>query len=640
MFQTLTEREKKILIILNDFNQGYIKCERIAHLLSKSIKTVSNDIRSINNLTHQKIFVIDSKRNNGYRLIVKDQAEFEQLMKMIKSEIDNIFLDDNTKNYDLLCYLLNHKESVKLQDLIDETYLSESTIRNEIRRLTPLLNNYGLNISTKNNIELRGREHEMRLLIMRILRNKGCKSEIESAYIKKIINNVEELNEICTRSEYVLIKYNDFSLATKAIKQIARYLAVANMRNRANFYLDVSFSESINSYHVERSVAKEIVEYTQATYNYFLTETDVEFVTLMIAISCSPRKVLEKNMPNETIRLADYIINYVCELTENSTFKEDRCFCEQIYTYVYGKKLRDQYHVYNECLPFVQIKRKRSAAMELGIMISSMIEERFNIHYTEREVITLLTYLGNIFSKTGIYNQKRNIAVASKYGMGESRRIVDMLKINFYQFIDNITPMEIYEINELTLSKIDMIITDDRRLVSSCPVYLIHKFALGNEIPAEVHNTIRNRINNAEQLLELVGHDIYANVEIDDRKIAFKIINQIYQGLYHTEKNIIKELMKRDHRISYEYGNRSSVIFFPDERIKEVKFVVLISKKPFVWQEEMVNVIFVVFAGNSSVFNTRYIGGALPSLLENIEFINDFTANPTHETLKKYLHLI
>lgn len=639
MVYSLTEREKKILIILNNYVGSYIQGERIAHLLSKSVKTVSNDIHSINQFFHNTAVKIDSKRNNGYQLNILNESQFKGLMENIWSEVDTIFTSQTNKSYDLLCYLLDQNKPIRIQKLIEISYLSESSIRSEIKKMAPLLRECDLSITTKNNIQLQGKEQKIRFLIIRILRNKGRKSETEVKFVDKFTGDHDMIGELSTRIEYLLIKYNDFSISGKSIKMIARFLAVSMNRNRTNHYLRFNDSQLQSDYPYEFCVAKEIVSFAQQAYLCTLTDSDIQFIALLFAISSNPKKILEKNLDNDTIHIANYIINYICEITRNDSFKDDHILCEQIYTYLYAKRLRDKYKIYNESLPFKQIKRKRAAAAELSIMLMKMMEKEFLLSYTEKETLTLLTCLGNIISKTGIYNQKRRIAIASKYGMVESRRILEMLEINFYQYVDEMVAFEVYELNDINLMNFDLVVTDDRRLSLPIPVFLLNKFSLSNEIAPELRNLIQNRINNATRLAELIGDDIWTNLSMENKKEVFYYVNSLYQKNYSSKKSIVEDLIKRDCRVSYEYGNKSAIIYYPDDHIRQLKFHVLLLKKPMLWNEELVGIIFVVFAENTDIINTRFIGGHLPILIENIEFLNEFMSNPTSEIIRKHLGL-
>ena len=165
-------REKSILQFLIKHRERYVTSKELAEYLSCSDRTVRNHLKSIDQTLNLQGVSLVSKQGQGYRLFFESQ-EACQTFRMIYELGD----DYNTKSSmsqsdDRLAFILNkllfEQVPVLFDDLVEELYVSRSTLSNDFKKIRQMLAEYNLTIESRANkgVYVSGEELDKRRFII------------------------------------------------------------------------------------------------------------------------------------------------------------------------------------------------------------------------------------------------------------------------------------------------------------------------------------------------------------------------------------------------------------------------------------------------------------------------------------------
>lgn len=199
----MKQREKDILNYLIT-HRHLISKKELADQHQVSVSTIRDEIKNLNEFLKIYDVEITSIRGSGVRIEGSDENIQEVLDKI---NTDKSHLD---RCYYIAYYLLTHKGSyVKISELAEQFYLSQSAIRNDLDRLNKLLKNEKvvLEFNKGKGVQLVGEEKELRNFLSKIL---AIQADILDPYGFK--------------SSYKTIQERIISICQLDIEPIHRYL--------------------------------------------------------------------------------------------------------------------------------------------------------------------------------------------------------------------------------------------------------------------------------------------------------------------------------------------------------------------------------------------------------------------------------
>lgn len=131
--------EERTKQIINHLSSEFVGSDWIAAKIGVSSKTIRNDIKELNKVLKDHGAIIETKPRKGLRLIVQDSQAYQTYLQSltITSVIPSSF--DQRVEY-LQEYLLNTRDWVKIEDLCDQLYVSQSNLSNCLKKLENSLN--------------------------------------------------------------------------------------------------------------------------------------------------------------------------------------------------------------------------------------------------------------------------------------------------------------------------------------------------------------------------------------------------------------------------------------------------------------------------------------------------------------------
>ena len=204
-----------------------------------SKKTIQNEIKDINK--ELKNGEIVSIRGVGYKL--------EGNVDDIDIKISNLY------EYDRIEYIIKKiinisstdKDTIKLEDLADSMYVSLSTVKNDLKEVKKILDEYNLKISSKHKQGICIEASEE--YIIKFIINYSNKAD-NSLNIKDFLSNNIIENIFSKKILLDTLNYENMILTDNEFKNIVNYISIYLSRNNTN---QIDFiKEYIKNYKIKR----------------------------------------------------------------------------------------------------------------------------------------------------------------------------------------------------------------------------------------------------------------------------------------------------------------------------------------------------------------------------------------------------
>ena len=148
----ITSRQLNIIKTLLSSNEA-MSSIALSQAIGCSTKTIQSEIKYINKVIKKGKIV--STRGIGYK--IEGSLEEIDLNEDIYNDIDRVgYIIKELLN-------LKNEEAVKLEDLADSMYVSVSTVKNDLKEVKEILNDYNIKVATKHKqgILVLGREKDI-----------------------------------------------------------------------------------------------------------------------------------------------------------------------------------------------------------------------------------------------------------------------------------------------------------------------------------------------------------------------------------------------------------------------------------------------------------------------------------------------
>ena len=211
-----------------------------------STKTIQNEIKEVNK--ELKNCEIVSIRGIGYK---------------IEGNLDDIDIkNSDLYDYDRVEYIIKKiinlsstdKDTIKLEDLADSMYVSLSTVKNDLKEVKKILNEYNLKISSKHKqgICIEASEEDIIKFIINYSNKVDNSLNIKDFLNNNIIENLFSIKKILLDT----LSYENMILTDNEFKNIVNYISIYLSRNNTNqsdfikeFCRDLNIATSINLSH-------------------------------------------------------------------------------------------------------------------------------------------------------------------------------------------------------------------------------------------------------------------------------------------------------------------------------------------------------------------------------------------------------
>ncbi|MFD2706973.1 BglG family transcription antiterminator [Salibacterium lacus] len=594
----MNRRQLKIIKILLNHDSS-ITSEYLSSIIQVSSKTIRNDIRKMNREYDNIGLSVKSQVGKGYYIEVSNEdtlADVQQLMDC-NSEYSAGEMESRVEY--LLYQFFFQKKYIKSQDLMNDLFISRSTLQKHMNQVRNILSKYQLSLKTVPNygLTLNGEESNIRSAMASemiqtgdnaiAVMNSSIIGDTQVQQLKSLILDVLKefqltlsdiaLNNITIQ---IIIVYKrvsnghwiNRSIMDYAIEPSQEFQIANNVLKKVEECSDISFPHQ-EAYYIAMQLRGTRLSINEETIETSLKEKDVFHITKDIL------EAVEKRMGYEFIHDEELFHGLMQHLNP------------VMYRYFNNIEFK------NPVLP--SIKNQYPVAFEAGIVAKEILADSFNIYLGENETGYLALHFGAALErKKSIVHPKRCLLVCTS-GIGSSKLLYYKLKANFGNqlFIEGTT--ELFNLSQYNTREIDLVISTVPLPEDISIPHIVVNTILGNKdlslVRSEIENT-RNHI--VKDYLE--EEAIYINMDFQTPEETIRFLGGKLSAMGLVEPDFTNSVLEREAAASTSYGNLVAIPHPYGSRSKETFWSVCTLKRPITWGGNIVQVVFLLHVADNN----------------------------------------
>lgn len=554
-----------------------------------STKTIQNEIKEVNK--ELKNCEIVSIRGIGYK---------------IEGNLDDIDIkNSDLYDYDRVEYIIKKiinisstdKDTIKLEDLADSMYVSLSTVKNDLKEVKKILNEYNLKISSKHKqgICIEASEEDIIKFIINYSNKVDNSLNIKDFLNNNIIENLFSIKKILLDT----LSYENMILTDNEFKNIVNYISIYLSRNNTN--QSDFIKEYIKKYKSKKE--KPISEDEQLLIRKAIKEfcRDLNIAT---SINLSHDKVFEECLFNHISNLykrADLGINQY-EITAG------------------------------------EIKLKYPFTFELGKIAKKTIEKNLNMEISEDEVENIALHIGGALERIDKRDEKkvyRTIIVCTS-GVGTSMLIKSKLENIFKGKLEIIKVIPSYLIDYVNVLDIDFVISTVEVNLENVNVIKVSPMLTDKEI-----KLIEKYIETENVYIDLDIQNLFSSelffkdIKAETRSQVIDIMSKKLVEKGYIDDTMRQSYFERETIATTEIGNMVAIPHGANGEVYENKVAIGILKEPISWELGKVRLIIMLALDKDKILDYEEVFSKIYKRVDSIAKVISICENKSYEKFIK-----
>ena len=554
-----------------------------------STKTIQNEIKEVNK--ELKNCEIVSIRGIGYK---------------IEGNLDDIDIkNSDLYDYDRVEYIIKKiinisstdKDTIKLEDLADSMYVSLSTVKNDLKEVKKILNEYNLKISSKHKqgICIEASEEDIIKFIINYSNKVDNSLNIKDFLNNNIIENLFSIKKILLDT----LSYENMILTDDEFKNIVNYISIYLSRNNTN--QSDFIKEYIKKYKSKKE--KPISEDEQLLIRKAIKEfcRDLNIAT---SINLSHDKVFEECLFNHISNLykrADLGINQY-EITAG------------------------------------EIKLKYPFAFELGKIAKKTIEKNLNMEISEDEVENIALHIGGALERIDKRDEKKvyKTIIVCTSGVGTSMLIKSKLENIFKGKLEIIKVIPSYLIDYINVLDIDFVISTVEVNLENVNVIKVSPMLTDKEI-----KLIEKYIETENVYIDLDIQNLFSSelffkdIKAETRSQVIDIMSKKLVEKGYIDDTMRQSYFERETIATTEIGNMVAIPHGAKGEVYENKVAIGILKEPISWEVGKVRLVIMLALDKEKILDYEEVFSKIYKRVDSIAKVISICENKSYEKFIK-----
>lgn len=554
-----------------------------------STKTIQNEIKEVNK--ELKNCEIVSIRGIGYK---------------IEGNLDDIDIkNSDLYDYDRVEYIIKKiinisstdKDTIKLEDLADSMYVSLSTVKNDLKEVKKILNEYNLKISSKHKqgICIEASEEDIIKFIINYSNKVDNSLNIKDFLNNNIIENLFSIKKILLDT----LSYENMILTDNEFKNIVNYISIYLSRNNTN--QSDFIKEYIKKYKSKKE--KPISEDEQLLIRKAIKEfcRDLNIAT---SINLSHDKVFEECLFNHISNLykrADLGINQY-EITAG------------------------------------EIKLKYPFPFELGKIAKKTIEKNLNMEISEDEVENIALHIGGALERIDKRDEKKvyKTIIVCTSGVGTSMLIKSKLENIFKGKLEIIKVIPSYLIDYINVLDIDFVISTVEVNLENVNVIKVSPMLTDKEI-----KLIEKYIETENVYIDLDIQNLFSSelffkdIKAETRSQVIDIMSKKLVEKGYIDDTMRQSYFERETIATTEIGNMVAIPHGAKGEVYENKVAIGILKEPISWEVGKVRLIIMLALDKEKILDYEEVFSKIYKRVDSIAKVISICENKSYEKFIK-----
>ena len=612
----LNKKEKQIIQFLMKDKDTFVTSKELATHLKCSDRTIRTYYKTlVEKLDDYSGIDLISKQGYGYKLGISDDdayADFLEENRINDNHFDYHSITDINDRYNyLLNKLLFEQNEIYFDDLVDELYVSRSTLSSDFKKIRQKFKPYHLKIESKANkgVYVTGLERDKRRFIMDYFISSGFMDMMHSYVDNELLNqqiSFEELTIIvldeCREGG---LKLSDF-----VIQNLVIHIALAIRRITEGFKISSLEEDELNLRELpERQIADSILKRVSVSTKIDFPVEEVDYITLhLISKSHGNARCISEKM-QESMR--QELIDGIGKI--DSEVKNDFQLIEGLLAHLSTMLIRLEGKVVLENPLTVEIQKNYPDMFQLAEQLVTIMPTFQSFSLTPNEIAYIALHF--MAAKERYKEQRKyNVLVICATGYGSAQMLKSRIENELGNLILIADVIGYYEINDEKLKGIDFIISsiDLSNLIFNIPVFTVSVFLTDEELQdikhgishLETSTSLRKMEDKTSEFSVREVFDGYFSEDsffilsnISKNELLKKLVKSISKNENEQfEKRLLDMIKRREEMSSIIFGDRIAV----PHPVKAVgckhHFAVALIKDDLFWDEEYpsVKIVFLM----------------------------------------------
>ncbi len=554
-----------------------------------STKTIQNEIKEVNK--ELKNCEIVSIRGIGYK---------------IEGNLDDIDIkNSDLYDYDRVEYIIKKiinisstdKDTIKLEDLADSMYVSLSTVKNDLKEVKKILNEYNLKISSKHKqgICIEASEEDIIKFIINYSNKVDNSLSIKDFLNNNIIENLFSIKKILLDT----LSYENMILTDNEFKNIVNYISIYLSRNNTN--QSDFIKEYIKKYKSKKE--KPISEDEQLLIRKAIKEfcRDLNIAT---SINLSHDKIFE-----------ECLFNHICNLYKRADLGINQ------YEITAG-----------------EIKLKYPFAFELGKIAKKTIEKNLNMEISEDEVENIALHIGGALERIDKRDEKKvyKTIIVCTSGVGTSMLIKSKLENIFKGKLEIIKVIPSYLIDYINVLDIDFVISTVEVNLENVNVIKVSPMLTDKEI-----KLIEKYIETENVYIDLDIQNLFSSelffkdIKAETRSQVIDIMSKKLVEKGYIDDTMRQSYFERETIATTEIGNMVAIPHGAKGEVYENKVAIGILKEPISWEVGKVRLIIMLALDKEKILDYEEVFSKIYKRVDSIAKVISICENKSYEKFIK-----
>ncbi|MCI5839844.1 MAG: BglG family transcription antiterminator [Peptoniphilaceae bacterium] len=572
--------------------------EDILAKLNISERTFHYDIKLINKEIEKYKIKISKYYKGNYYLKFESKND---LYNLLNYDIFSDILENpevEIKIYYLCLKFLFAKDYIKFDDLIDDMYVSRSTIKNYMKKARLLFKKYDISIETRPNYgqKIVGNERNIRKLISYLI-NKINEKNLNNYDFEKLFlldrDKFETIYEIVLKNIFdSKIKMSDIALSNLVV-----HILIAIKRIEMKQYISKNIDNEIKN-SKEYLIALNIVNDIYNKLNIEFPNDEVYYISMhLMGINLS----IVKNNSYSKMSEFEKVYSEILKELKNQLgidFKNDLDLKNSVFLHLKPAIYRFKNKIKIDNPLKNSIKTNYPLAYEAGVITSKIIKDKLNIEFNEDELCYISMHFGVAIVKIKSSENIINAVIVCTTGMGSARLIEYKIKSKFQNKINVVAVTELYNLINIEYDKVDLIIsTVPFKYKGNIDVIYLQDI-LGDSSLKQISDYLDKKTIKRSEYLDI--DDIYVNLNFSTKEeLLHFIVNDLNQK-GKAPISLYDFIIERENIASTAFGNMVAIPH-PIKFVTDKTFISIATlKKEILWNDKYVKLVILLNLSKNS----------------------------------------
>ena len=554
-----------------------------------STKTIQNEIKEVNK--ELKNCEIVSIRGIGYK---------------IEGNLDDIDIkNSDLYDYDRVEYIIKKiinisstdKDTIKLEDLADSMYVSLSTVKNDLKEVKKILNEYNLKISSKHKqgICIEASEEDIIKFIINYSNKVDNSLSIKDFLDNNIIENLFSLKKILLDT----LNYENMILTDNEFKNIVNYISIYLSRNNTN----------------QSDFIKEYIKKYKSKKEKPISEDEQLLIRKAIKEFC------------RDLNIATSI-----------NLSHDKVFEECLFNHISNLYKRADLGINQPEITAGEIKLKYPFAFELGKIAKKTIEKNLNMEISEDEVENIALHIGGALERIDKRDEKKvyKTIIVCTSGVGTSMLIKSKLENIFKGKLEIIKVIPSYLIDYINVLDIDFVISTVEVNLENVNVIKVSPMLTDKEI-----KLIEKYIETENVYIDLDIQNLFSSelffkdIKAETRSQVIDIMSKKLVEKGYIDDTMRQSYFERETIATTEIGNMVAIPHGAKGEVYENKVAIGILKEPISWEVGKVRLVIMLALDKEKILDYEEVFSKIYKRVDSIAKVISICENKSYEKFIK-----